>query len=174
MYSRSCYYSSVLISELYHPHAITISEEATVVEALEVFLSKKVNGLIVTNTDEQVAGVLALQDIAAATIPRQFRHNVQMAAAMYRPGFFSDTCAEIVDTKVQKIMRKNFTIVSLSDNIMAVKADFLKNDLYIVPVIEKGELLGVVTRSEIKKALAYGMRLPKYYNEYKASADKKT
>lgn len=162
----------MLISELYHPHAITVSEEVTVVEALKIFISKKVNGLIVVNAEEQVVGVLALQDIAAATIPRQFRQNVQMAAAMYRPGFFSDTCDEVKDVKVQKIMRKNFTIVSLSDNIMAVTADFLKNDLYIVPVIEKGTLLGVVTRSEIKKALAYGMRLPKYFNEFKDSADK--
>ena len=55
---------------------------------------------------------------------------------------------------------------------MAVTADFLKNDLYIVPVVEKGELLGVVTRSEIKKALAYGMRIPKYYQQMKSAADK--
>lgn len=162
----------MLISELYHPNPITISEDDSVLEALEIFLSKKVNGLIVVNAADEVVGVLALQDIAAATIPRQFRHNVQMAAAMYRPGFFSDTCAEIKDSPVKKVMRKNFTVVSLSDNIMAVTADFLKNDLYIVPVIEKGELLGVVTRSEIKKALAYGMRIPKYYKEYKDSADK--
>jgi predicted transcriptional regulator len=55
-------------------------------------------------------------------------------------------------------MRKEFVSVSLHDNIMAVTADFLKNDLYIVPVIDKGAIIGVVTRSEIKKALIYGMR----------------
>ena len=164
----------MLISELYHPHAITVSEEVTVVEALKIFISKKVNGLIVTNAQGHVTGVLALQDIAAATIPRQFRRNVQMAAAMYRPGFFSENCMEIMDHSVKTVMRKNFTVVNLHDNIMAVTADFLKNDLYIVPVIDKGKLLGVVTRSEIKKALAYGMRLPKYYKELKDIADKDT
>ena len=60
----------MLISELYHPHAITVEEDATVVEALEVFLKKKVNGLVVVNEKDMVVGVLALQDIAAATIPR--------------------------------------------------------------------------------------------------------
>ena len=162
----------MLISELYHPHTITVAEDATVVEALEVFLKKKVNGLVVVNEKDMVVGVLALQDIAAATIPRQFRQNVQMAAAMYRPGFFSENCADIMHNSVKTVMRKNFTVVNLNDNIMAVTADFLKNDLYIVPVIDKGELLGVVTRSEIKKALAYGMRLPKYYQALKDSADK--
>lgn len=48
--------------------------------------------------------------------------------------------------------------VSLHDNIMAITADFLKNDLYLVPVLENGQLVGVVTRTEIKKALLYGMR----------------
>lgn len=162
----------MLISELYHPHAITVSESTTIIEALRVFLEQKINGLIVVNDNKEVVGVLALQDIAAATVPRQFRHNIQMAAAMYRPGFFSENCAEIQDKKVSEIMRKHFTVTTLQDNIMAVTADFLKNDLYIVPVVEKGKLLGVVTRSEIKKALAYGMRIPKYYKEMKDSADK--
>ncbi len=79
---------------------------------------------------------------------------------------------DIQNKKVSTIMRKKFTITNLNDNIMAVAADFLKNDLYIVPVIEQGELLGVITRSEIKKALAYGMKMPKYYNEMKDSVDK--
>ena len=153
----------MLISELYRDHAITINEDVTVSEALETLIAKKVNGLIVIDESERVTGVLALQDIAAKTIPRQFKYNVQMAAAMYRKGFFSDMCAEIKDLPVKKIMRKNFTIVSLQDNIMTVTADFLKNDLYIVPVISKGKLVGVVTRSEIKKALAYGMRLKGYF-----------
>lgn len=162
----------MLISELYKKHAITILETASVLDALHILLKKKINGLIVLNEKEEVAGVLAIQDIAAATVPRQFRHNIQMAAAMYRPGFFSENCEELKNKPVSLVMRKKFTVTTLNDNIMAVAADFLKNDLYIVPVVEKGELLGVVTRSEIKKALAYGMRIPKYYNQMKDSADK--
>ncbi len=162
----------MLISELYHKHVITISQEATIFESLRILIERKVNGLVVLDNDKKVVGILALQDIAAATIPRQFRHNIQMAAAMYRPGFFSENCAELQNKKVSTIMRKKFTITNLNDNIMAVAADFLKNDLYIVPVIEQGELLGVITRSEIKKALAYGMKMPKYYNEMKDSVDK--
>ncbi|MBP7842448.1 CBS domain-containing protein [Candidatus Woesebacteria bacterium] len=152
----------MLISELYNKNVITLNDSDTIEHAVSVFISKKVNGLVVINEDKVVVGVLALQDVAAATIPRQFRYNVQMAAAMYRKGFFSESCAEIQNLSVKKIMRKNFTVVTLSDNIMAVTADFLKNDLYIVPVLEKGKLIGVVTRSEIKKALAYGMKLAGY------------
>lgn len=125
---------------------------------MKELVEHRVNGLVVINSQKQVKGIVSLQDIAAATIPRQFRHNIRMAAAMYRPGFFTEMCQQLKDKPVSSVMRREFVTVSLDDNIMAVTADFLKNDLYIVPVIEKKQLVGIVTRSEIKKAIVYGMR----------------
>lgn len=151
----------MLISDIYHRRAKTISANVTVKEALQEFINDKINGLIVVDGNRKVIGVLSIQDIAAATLPWQFRKNINMAAAMYRKGFFHELCAEIADDPVKKHMRKNFVSVSLEDNIMAVIADFLRNDLYIVPVIENKQLIGIVTRSEIKRALAHGMNLKK-------------
>lgn len=148
----------MLISDIYHQHPKTFLVTRTVKEAVNALVSDRVNALVIVNAKGKTVGVLSLQDIASATIPQQFHKNIRMAAAMYRQGFFTDMCQELKDRPVSEIMRKEFVSVSLHDNIMAVTADFLKNDLYVVPVIEKGELLGVVTRSEIKKALQYGMR----------------
>ncbi len=151
----------MLIKEIYHKSPVTITSNTTVKDALKLILNKKINGLIVTDpqNENKVVGVLSVQDIAAATVPRQFRKNLGIAAALYRKGFFHEMCAEIENMSVTKIMRKDFEWVSLEDHIMSVTAEFLRGDLYIVPVIEKKVLLGVVTRSEIKRALAIGMRL---------------
>jgi len=158
----------MLISEVYHHRPVTIKKDATAREALWKLLDKKINGLVVVDDKKRVLGILSLQDIAAATVPRQFRKNIAMAAAMYRKGFFSEQSKSIQDKLVSEIMRKDFVSVSLHENIMAVTADFLKNDLYIVPVVDKKKLVGIVTRSEIKHALAYGMRLPsRYWHEEK-------
>ena len=148
----------MLISEIYHPHAKTIDQTATILEALKLLVKDRVNALVVMDKKEKVVGILSLQDVAAATVPAQFRRNIRMAAAMYKRGFFTEMCQHIKDQSVSDIMRKDFVKVELDDNIMAVTADFLKNDLYVVPVMDHGKLLGVVTRSEIKKALLYGMR----------------
>jgi len=152
----------MLIHEIYHKDPVTIRDDVTIRDALNTILHKRINGLVVTDKNNKVIGVLAIQDIAGATIPTQFKKNIHMAAAMYRKGFFSESCIAIQDEPVSKYMRKNFVSVNLQDNIMAVTADFLQNDLYIVPVIEAGELVGVITRSEIKKALAYGMKIKGY------------
>jgi predicted transcriptional regulator len=156
--TRTATIDVMLISEIYHKHAKTLSASASVSEAVDELLRDEVNALVILSAKEKVVGVLSLQDIAAATLPRQFRKNVRMAAAMYKRGFFTEMCQLIKDEPVTSIMRKEFISVDLHDNIMAVIADFLKNDLYMVPVIDKGHLVGVVTRSEIKKALHYGMR----------------
>jgi predicted transcriptional regulator len=148
----------MLIADIYRPHPKTFGFTATVFAALQELDKDEVNALIILNDRKKVVGVLSLQDVAAATVPRQFKKNTFMAAAMYKRGFFTEMCQELKDLPVSAVMRKEFMTVSLHDNIMAITADFLKNDLYIVPVIEKGELVGVVTRSEIKKALLYGMR----------------
>lgn len=151
----------MLIKEIYHKDPVTILSDLTVRESLKVIVNKKINGLIVLDAKnhKKVVGVLSVQDIAAATVPRQFRKNLGIAAALYKKGFFHEMCAEIQDQPVTKIMRKDFEWVSLEDHIMSVTAEFLRGDLYIVPVIENKELIGVVTRSEIKKALAVGMKL---------------
>jgi predicted transcriptional regulator len=148
----------MLISEIYHKHPKTLSAKTTIGESLEHFVKDRVNAFIILDDKHKVIGVLSLQDVAAATVQRQFRKNVRMAAAMYKRGFFTEMCQQLKDELVTTVMRKEFVTVDLNDNIMAVTADFLKNDLYIVPVIEKGALVGIVTRSEIKKALHYGMR----------------
>lgn len=148
----------MLISEIYRPNPITVTGSVTAREALGILIKNKFNGLVVVDSHNKVLGVLSLQDIAAATVPSQFKKNIRMAAAMYKRGFFTEMCQQIKDMPVSKIMRKDFVSVTLSENIMAVTADFLKNDLYIVPVVEKKELVGIITRSEIKKALLYGMR----------------
>jgi len=148
----------MLISEIYHSNPKTLLATATIKQALDELMKDEVNALVIVNDQTKVVGILSLQDIAAATIPPQFRKNVRMAAAMYKRGFFTEMCQQLKDQRVTQIMRKEFISVDLDDNIMAVTADFLKNDLYLVPVLEKGKLLGVITRTEIKKALLYGMR----------------
>ena len=147
------------ISDVLQRNPKSIHPDARVEEAVKELLTHLFNGFIVLDDQTQVVGILSLQDIAAATIPEQFKNNIGMANAMYRHGFFRERCEEIKNKKVKELMRTDTIQADLTTNIMAITADFLKNDLYIVPVFDKGVLVGVVTRTEIKHALARGMHL---------------
>ncbi len=131
----------------------------TIRAVVQKMLKQDVNGYIVTDSRKRVVGVIALQDIAAAIIPQEFRENIGMAQAMYKHGFFHAQCEEVADKTVEEYMRRDFLSVNLNTSMMAVITDFLNNDLYIVPVVGEGGLIGVITRSEVKRALAVGMKL---------------
>lgn len=148
----------MLIREVYRHRPKTVTPAMSIRDVLKRMLRQDVNGYIVVK-ERRVVGVISLQDIAAMIVPEEFRENLGMAMALYKHGFFHDQCVEIGKRKVADIMRRTFLTVDLHTNMMAVMTDFLNNDLYIVPVVEKGRLIGVVTRSEVKRAIATGMRL---------------
>ena len=151
----------MLIGEIYHKHPKVLHKDNTVREAVAELLKDDINGAVVVDDQLHVHGIVSLQDIAGATVPDEFKANVNMALAMYRRGFFKEMCEEIADLPITKVMRKEFLKVTLETNIMAVTVDFLKNDLYIVPVIKDKQLIGVVTRTQIKLAIAEHMGLLK-------------
>jgi predicted transcriptional regulator len=82
----------MLIKDIYHKNPVTITSDHTIREALKVILNKHINGLIVIDpiNQKKVLGVLSIQDIAAAAVPRQFRKNLGIAAALYKKGFFHE------------------------------------------------------------------------------------
>ncbi len=147
----------MLITDIYNPNISPILDTISVKEALEILIDKHFNGVVVLDKNDKLVGIFSLQDLAAAIVPEDFTENAVLAEALYKPNFFHDCCQEIKNKKVSDIMRKDFIIATPQTPVMEIAADFLKNDLYIVPVCENGKVIGIVTRSEIKKALALGM-----------------
>jgi predicted transcriptional regulator len=117
----------------------------------------------VIDDNDKVVGVLSVQDIAGSVIPKSFQENTSMASAMFKEGFFQEQCDTIKKKQVKDLMRTEFIRVTLESSLMEVCADFLKNDLYIVPVFDdKKHIIGIITRSEIKKIMYKCMNEPTF------------
>jgi predicted transcriptional regulator len=149
----------MLVAEIYNKHPKTVEENATVKEVIAELLKDDVNGSIVLNSHGHVTGIISLQDIAAATVPTEMREHSAFATALFKEGLFTEMSQEIAGEPVKTLMRKNFMKVNLQTNILEITVDFLNNDLYIVPVFEDEELIGVISRSELKRAIAKEMGL---------------
>lgn len=149
----------MLIEQIYNPSPRTISARKTIGEAIQSMFQQCCNGYIVVDERDHVLGVLSLQDIAAKLLPQEFRDNAGMSEALYRKGFFAELCQDMKSRPITEVMRTEIVSVDLKTNILTVLADFLQNDLYIIPVIEQGHLIGVLTRTEVRKAIAMGMAL---------------
>lgn len=148
----------MLIKEYYHREAFTIPATTTIEDLIKKMVEKKCNGFVVVE-DEKPVGVISMQDIAAAVVPEEFVENPKIAKAMYKHGFFDERVLEIKNNPVSSVMRKEFQAIDITDNTLHILADFLQNDLYIVPIISEGKLVGIVTRSDVKKAFAKAMNI---------------
>ncbi len=149
--------NTMLINEIYNKNPRIVRSGTLVGDALKILIEVESNAAIIVGDNDEVVGVISIQDIAEDIVPAEFESNVEMALAMYSKGFFHRICNEVKMKTVDEIMHKDFLRADLNTNILAVMAELLKNHLYIVPVIENGKLLGVVTRTEVKKAIYEGM-----------------
>lgn len=150
----------MLVADIYNTNIVLVEDDITIKKALEMFVDKHFNGVVVVDKNKRIVGILSLQDIAAAVVPSDMQEHTQLANALYKPNFFREMCQEIMNKKVKDVMRKEFITVTRETSVMEIAADFLKNDLYIVPVYENDKPIGIVTRSEVKRALAKGMDIP--------------
>ena len=149
----------MLVSHVYRRQPVTIDSSSTIKQALEKMAHEGANGLIVLDKRSgRVAGVLSLQDIAAAVVPQEMQANPSLAEALNKEGFFEETARHMASRKVTTVMRTDFTTVTADAPILEIAADFLQNDLYIVPVVEDDKLVGVISRTEIRQALSAAMQ----------------
>ena len=149
----------MLVKDMYNKNLLPISEEMTVHDALSLMIKKHFNGVVVLDKKGKLAGILLIQDIVSQIVPLEMTENVNLADAMYKEHFFQDNCEAIKNKKVKQIMREEIYKVTPETSVMAVAAEFLHTDLYVFPVMEDDKVIGIVTRSELKKALAMGMKI---------------
>jgi predicted transcriptional regulator len=150
----------MIVNDIYNVHVDPIHEDMTVREAVAILLKAHHNGVLVYDDKKELAGIFCIQDVVAAVVPEEMRENINLAEAMYKPGFFEERCAHIRNKRVKQLMRTEFFRITRETNIMALAAEFLNTDLFMFPVMEKEDskkVVGVITRSEVKKALALGM-----------------
>lgn len=149
----------MLVADIYNTNVFPISDGITIKDALQTIINKHFNGVVVVDKNKKLVGILSLQDIAGAIVPDEIKRNPTLADAFYKPNFFKELCKKIEGKYVKDIMRKEFITVTPETSVITVAADFLSNDLYMIPVMSENNIVGIITRSEIKKALAIGMEI---------------
>jgi predicted transcriptional regulator len=138
------------IKHLYHSARCTLRPDMTVKEALVAMHEGHSNGSVVLDDSGKIVGILTIQDLAGAVVPPEYSDDSKLAAALYREGYVEEQIQAIATRPIAQIMRREFVTVEVEDNLLAIMADFLQNDLYILPVLDKGVFVGVISRRDVK------------------------
>lgn len=115
---------------LYNTYPRTIHERTSVSEAVQLLVQQNIGSFIVIGDEGTVTGIVSVSDILKVIVQKK------------------------TDKQVRDIMRRDFIAVAPDAQLTEVVDSFLKTDLLILPVIDGLELVGVITRTDIIRAVA--------------------
>ncbi len=120
---------------------VTITPEASVVEASELMKKEKVHRLPVLDKDKNLIGVISEKDILFATPSPASSLSIHEMAYL------------LSKLTVRKLMTKNPVTINRTTTVEEAARLMVDQDLSCLPVVEEGKLVGIVSKSDMFKIL---------------------
>lgn len=127
---------------------VSVHEEKTVWEAMQVFAANKVGSLLVLNDNEDPVGIIGARDVLMETLSK---------------------CEGIKQSKVKDIMTTDIIVGAPEDSVEDVQKLMTKNRIRHLPIVKDSNICGVISIGDIVKAQLADLHVEnKYLKEYVA------
>jgi CBS domain-containing protein len=144
------------VKDIMKKELITVSPETEIVHATKLLLENRINGVPVTNETGKLVGILCQSDLIA-----QQKKLPVPSFFSFLNGLITLTSMKHFEKEVQKIaaitvaqaMTPNPVTVRPDTDIEAVAALMVDNNFHTIPVVDEGELVGIVGKEDILRTL---------------------
>jgi len=140
-------------------NVITISPEESIMDAIEKMAKNNVSGLIVVE-NEKVVGIISESDVIKflssgfPEIKTPINVTLSILQVLESGIKIMNEMKKIGKLKVKDLMNKRVFSVKPEDTVLEAARIMSKKDVRRLPVIdENGKLVGVISRTDILKAL---------------------
>jgi CBS domain-containing protein len=135
---------------------ISVSPEATVTEAAHLMVENRVGALPVLD-GEKLVGIVTEGDLIMQDVKLEFPTYIHLldGMIMYPPATarFEDELRKAVAASVGAVMTKNVITVETSASIEDVATLLIERHVSRMPVLAEGRLVGIVSKSDLVRAL---------------------
>jgi len=135
---------------------VTVSAGATVAEAIRLMLDHRVSGLPVVD-DGKVVGILTEGDLLRRSETGTTRHRPRWLEVLMGPGRMAGEYVRTHGRRVDDIMSQNVISVSEDTALDEVVQLMERRRIKRVPVLDGDDLVGVVSRADLLRALAQAL-----------------
>ena len=148
----------MIVEDIMTSRVITVRPETTVQDAARLMFTNRVSGLPVVDADGHVVGIISDGDL----MRRQRRPKVTPWWRL----FFQDgerlarEYRKIIGTTVGDVMTRPALVISPVFGIETAAAILDNRQIRRLPVVRDGQLVGIVSRGDLVKALATSAQLP--------------
>jgi CBS domain-containing protein len=133
---------------------ITVSPDATIVEAANLMLQRHVSGLPVVDGDGQLVGIVSEGDFIRRSEIGTQRKRGRWLRFILGPGRSAADFVHEHGRKVSDVMTKDPLTIT-EDMALAEIVDLMeKNNVKRLPVVRDGKIVGIVSRANLLQAVA--------------------
>ncbi len=142
------------VKDLMATEVVSVSPRATIAEAIQLLLARKVSGLPVVDEAGDLVGVLSEGDLL-----RRIEFETQdlpsgWLSRLFRPGGTAEAYRLTHGRKVGDIMSRRPVTIDASAPLGEAVALMERHRIKRLPVLDSGKLVGIVSRADFVKALA--------------------
>ncbi len=127
---------------------VTVPPDASVLEVVQLLRKHRIGCVVVSRDGKHVDGLVAVRDIAYAMAERADRLRTVLGA-------------DILDAQISRIMTHEVQSCSPQDTLRHVMHEMTRRHILHVPVLENGELCGIVSTDDVVKYAVEEMDLEK-------------
>lgn len=146
---------AVLVQDVMIKDPVTLSENATLGDAVKVFAEKRVGCLPLVDENGAVKWFLSDGDVVDYVVRnvRRLNNEYNHIRAWYQLDCFGPFLNRCIDDEAYKAATRRVISVAPSDTVRAAAELMQKKHLKHVPVVDEGRLVGLITRNDIINGL---------------------
>lgn len=145
--------SQYVVSKYMRKNVHTLTESATLGDAVIMMVREKTNGMVIVDSQKRVKGILSTWDIIHELVPDYLEDDRRMAPFESGDQFEARLLA-IKDTPIKKLMTKKVVCVKQDHTLMEAAALLSEFKIRQLPVTDdKVVLVGYINRTDIKRAM---------------------
>jgi CBS domain-containing protein len=146
----------IKVKDIMTTNVITVTPQTEIVQATKLLLENHINGVPVTDETGKLVGILCQSDLIA----QQKKLPVPSFFTLL-DGLVPLTSMKYLESQVQKIaaitvaqaMTSKPVAVQPDSSIEEVAALMVDNNFHTIPVVHKGELVGIIGKEDILRTI---------------------
>lgn len=141
------------VADVMTRQVISVMPETTIAAAAELMLKHRISGLPVVNNEGGVVGVVTEGDLLRRVETGTERRRSPWLEFLVAPGRLARDYTSSHARKVGEVMSEDVAAVAPGDSLAEIVRLMERRRIKRVPVIEGGQLVGIVSRANLVRAL---------------------
>jgi CBS domain-containing protein len=143
----------MIVADVMTRHVLSVPPDATVEEAARLMLARGISGLFVVDKAGDLAGIVTEGDLLRRDELGTERHRPWWLRMLVSPGRQAADFTRTHGRQVSDVMTRDVVTVPVDARLEDVVATMERYRIKRVAVAEDGRLIGVVSRSDLLRAL---------------------